>query len=144
MNGAFVAGQILCVFLVVCGLWNATDTLVFLVTSKATSGHVVRQATETIRRPNISRLYSGLVTISYVVIEYSDRRGSHRSAKVPEGACWFADEAHLPIRYDGREPPRVRVITFFGLWSQATVLLAAGAAGWLVVGQDSRWRALAA
>ena len=146
MNGAFVVGQILCAFLIVCGLWDALDTLVFLVTSKATSGHVVRQVNETVRVPVNSRgggIWFTRVTISYVKIEYSDRRESHRSVDVPESACWFADEAHLPIRYDGREPPRVRVITFFGLWANAVVLLAAGAAGWLVVGQDSRWRARA-
>jgi|KBSMisStandDraft_5_1062788.scaffolds.fasta_scaffold478833_2 hypothetical protein len=139
LNGAFVVGQILCVFLVVWGLVNAVDTLVFLATSTATSGHVVQRLDVTSRVPYSSR--GGLrfmrMTTRYVDVEYTDRRGSHRSADIPEGACWFADEAHLPIRYDGREPPRVRVITFFGLWAKATALMAAGAVGWLVVGRDA-------
>jgi hypothetical protein len=132
----FWTARVLFGLLIAWGAWSALDTVTFLIGSKAATGHVVAQRSETKEYPYMGRRGAmGVqhVTTSYVDIEYADREGRHWWGTVPEGACWRADEAHLPIRYHEDDPSHVMVSTFYGLWCKAAVLLAAGAVGWAVL-----------
>ena len=130
-SGAALTAQAMCALLLLCGLWNATDTAVFLAFSRPTSGHVSRQRVVMNR---FSYPPFGYVSNTYLEIAYSDRDGRHQSVVVSPAVCWFADKAHLPIRYDDGEPPRAKVCTLIGLWSKATMLVALGVGGWFFVG----------
>jgi hypothetical protein len=145
--GGLWAGRILFGLLIGWGLWNSAGTAAFLIRSTATTGHVVgrhHQDVPAANRGGVARfpLHVGsdgaiskdppflTVTSSFVEVEYRDRNGRLRRVTIPEGACWRANEEHLPVRYSDRDPHRALVNTFYGLWAKAIVLVVLGALGW--------------